>query len=83
MLSILNLHLCSFNRCFYWMFFSSIKEINRLINKGMSNIHLRVTIDKNWHSQNFDFLDLNNLSPVQCLRSSSSCKYISIVAIAT
>ena len=42
------------------MFFSSIKEINRLINKGMSNIHLRVTIDKNWHSQNFDFLDLNH-----------------------
>ena len=34
------------------MFFSSIKGINRLISKGMSNI----TIEKNWRSKNFDFL---------------------------
>ena len=39
------------------MFFSSIKEINRLISKGMSNISLEVTIEKNW-SQNFDYLSL-------------------------
>ena len=45
------------------MFFSSIKWINRLISKGMSNIYLTVTIDKNWLSQNFDFLGLKNLSP--------------------
>ena len=24
------MHLCSFNGCFYWMFFNSIKEIHRL-----------------------------------------------------
>ena len=28
----------------------------------MSNIYLKVTIKKNWHSQNFDFLCLKNLS---------------------
>ena len=55
------------------MFFNSIKEINRLtkeikwlLSKGMSNIYLKVTIEeKNRHSQNFDFLDLKNLSPGQ------------------
>ena len=31
-------------------------EINRLLSKGMSNIYLKVTIEKNWRSQNFDFL---------------------------
>ena len=45
------------------MFFSSVKEINRLISKGMSNIYLKVTIEKNWRSQNFDFLSLKDLSP--------------------
>ena len=46
------------------MFFNSIKEINRLrididrlLNKEMSNIYLKVAIEeKNWRSQNFDFL---------------------------
>ena len=33
----------------------------------MSNIYLKVTIEKNWRSQNFDFLSLRNLSPVQFL----------------
>ena len=37
------------------MFFSSIKEINRLISKRISNIYLKLTIKKNWHSQSFDF----------------------------
>ena len=45
------------------MFFSSIKDINRLIGKEMSNIYLNVTIKKNWRSRNFDFLSLKNLSP--------------------
>ena len=32
----------------------------------MSNIHLKITIvEKNWRSQNFDFLDLKYLSPGQ------------------
>ena len=33
------------------MFFSSVKEINRLISEGMS-----LTFQKNWRSQSFDFL---------------------------
>ena len=45
------------------MFLSWIKEINRLISKGMSNIYLKVTIEKNGRSQNLDFLSLKNLSP--------------------
>ena len=34
------------------MFFSSIKGMNRLISKGMSNIYWKVTIKKNGLSQN-------------------------------
>ena len=45
------------------MFFSSVKEINRLISKGKSNIYLKVTIEKNWRSQNFDFQSLKKSSP--------------------
>ena len=55
------------------MFFNSIKEINSLrkeinrsLNKGMSNIYLKDTIEgKNWPSQNVDFLGFKNLSPGQ------------------
>ena len=43
------------------MFFSSIKEIDRLISKAMSNIYLKVTL-KNWRSQNFDCLSLKVFS---------------------
>ena len=32
--------------------------MNRLISKGVPNIYLKVTIEKNWRSQNFDFLSL-------------------------
>ena len=71
-----------FNGCFPWILFNSIKEknrlrkeINRLISKGMSNIYLKVTVKKNWLSQNSDFLSLRNLSPGQFLESSSSCRY--------
>ena len=35
------------------MFFSSIKGINRLISKEISNIYSKATIEKNWPSQNF------------------------------
>ena len=48
------------------MFFNSVNEINRLLSKEMSNIYLKVTIEeKNWRSQNFDFLSLKNLSSCQ------------------
>ena len=33
------------------MFFCSIKEISTLMSKGMSNTHLKVAIEKDWHSQ--------------------------------
>ena len=52
------------------MFFNSIKEmnrlrreINRLLSKGISNIYLKVAIEKNWRSQSFDFLNSKNFSP--------------------
>ena len=57
------------------MFFISINGINRLINKGMSNISLKVTIEKNWRSQNYNFLSLKRLSPGQFLGSSNSPRY--------
>ena len=50
------------------MFFNSVKEINRLrketnslLIKGMSNIYLKVTIEKNYRFQNFDFVDSKKL----------------------
>ena len=39
--------------------------MNRLLSKKMSNIYFKVTVEKNWRSQNFDFLSLKNLSPGQ------------------
>ena len=33
----------------------------------MSNIYLKVTIEKNWRSRNFDFVSLKNVSPGQFL----------------
>ena len=38
-----------------------VKKINRLLSKGVANIYLKVTVEKNQHSQNFDFLSLKNL----------------------
>ena len=49
------------------MFFSSFNGISRLISKGMSNIYLKVTTERIWRSQIFNFLRLKNLSPGQFL----------------
>ena len=64
------------------MFFHAVKEINRLrkeinrlLRKGMLNIYLKVTIEKNCRSQNFDFLSLKNLSPGQFLGGSNLRRY--------
>ena len=51
------------------------KEINRLLSKGMPSIYLDITPEKNWRSQNFDFLSLKNMSPAQFLGSSNSRRY--------
>ena len=40
------------------MFFSSIKEINRLISKKILNIYLEVTVEKNWRSLTSIFIDI-------------------------
>ena len=48
------------------------KETCRLLGKGMSNVYLQVTIEKNWRCQNFDFQSLKNLSPGQFFGSSNS-----------
>ena len=45
----------------------------------VSNIYLKVNIEKNWRSQNFDFLILKNSSPGQFSRSSNSPRYIWIL----
>ena len=63
---MLNLQLCFFNGCFKEIN-RLRKETNRLLSKGMSNICLKVTIEKNWRSQNFDFLSLKNLLSGQFL----------------
>ena len=57
------------------MLFILVKEINRLINKGMSYIYLKFTIKKKWRFQNFDFLSLKNSSPGQFLETSNSRTY--------
>ena len=38
----------------------------------MQNIYLKVTIEKNWRSQNFDFLNLKKVPPGQFLGSPNS-----------
>ena len=38
-------------------------ERKQILSKGMSNIDLKATIEKNWRFQNFDFLGLKTLSP--------------------
>ena len=44
------------------MFFSPSKGKNSLISKGMSKIYLKVTLEKNWSTQNFNFWSLKSLS---------------------
>ena len=60
------------------MFFNSIKEINRLrkevnrlLSKRMSIIYLKVTIEKKWRTQNFDYKNWKSSSSGQFLRSGS------------
>ena len=68
------------------MFFNSIKEINsskkkrkkernRFLSKEMSNIYSKATIEKNWRSQGFNFLNLKNLSSGQFFGSFNSRRY--------
>ena len=41
----------------------------------MSNICFKITLEKNWPFQNFDFANLKNCSPGQFLGSSNSRRY--------
>ena len=58
------------------MFFSTTKETNRLISKGISNIYLKVTIEKKWHTQNFDFLSLKIRLQVSFLGAPTHADFI-------
>ena len=61
--------------CFWWMFFSSIKRITRVISKGMSNIYLEVTIDKKLTFLNFSSQSLKNMTLGPILGSCKSRSY--------
>ena len=59
------------------MFFSSVKEINRLLKDinwlfsiRMSNIYLKVTIKEKWLTYNFHFLNLKSSSPTSLVSRS-------------
>ena len=41
----------------------------------LSYIYWLIHFKRNWHSQNFDWISLKNLSPCQFLRSSNSRRY--------
>ena len=71
-LSILYLYLCSFNGYFQWIFFSSIKEMNKLLSNGMSNIYIEVLIEKKCRTKNIDFLSLKSSPPRQLTQSQFS-----------
>ena len=49
-----------------------LKEIERLL---MSSIYLKVTIEKKWHTQNFNFLSLKGFSPGQILERCNLHRY--------
>ena len=51
------------------------KEINNLLSKGMSNIYLKVNIEKNWRTQNFGFKRLKSSSPGQLWGSFNLHRY--------
>ena len=75
------------------MFFNSIKEINRLkkyvnmlLSEEMSNIYLKVVIEKKWRTQNFDwFSKFKNFVPRSALMSSNThrCHSVSTLQVAT
>ena len=47
-LMYLQIYICVLLIYFLCMFFSSVKEIKRLISKGISSIYSKITIEKNW-----------------------------------
>ena len=58
------------------MFFRSIKEMNRLISKGMSNVKLKVTNKKNWRSQNFfEFVSRSQFGELQLIQILLNSKF--------
>ena len=54
------------------MFLIDVLSSLKRISKGMANNYLKVTNEKSWRSQNFDFLSLKNSSPDQFFESSNS-----------
>ena len=66
----LQIYICVLLIYFLCMFFSSVKEIKRLISKGISSIYSKITIEKNW------LQSLKKFSPGQVLGSSNSVSII-------
>ena len=56
------------------MIFKSVTKINRLIFKRMSNIYLKVTIEKALRTPNFDLLSLKSLFLLQLQNQRSGIK---------
>ena len=52
-----------------------MKELNRLINKEMSNIYLKATFGENLRSKNFDFPSLKRSSQGQLLGRTNLRRY--------
>ena len=52
-------------RLIFWIYFSSIEDINRLLSKRLSTIYLEVFIEKKWRTQNSDFINLKSLSKLR------------------
>ena len=52
-----------------------LKEINRFLSQEMSNICLKVSLEKNWRTQNFNFISLKSSCRGQFWGSSKSGRY--------
>ena len=52
----------------------SLKDINRVLSKGMLNIYVKFILGKS-RTENFNFLNLKNSSPGQFFGSSNSRRY--------
>ena len=64
-------------KCINWL----LKERNRLLSKGISNIYLKITIEKKRRTQNFDSLSLKSSSSGQFLGRPNSHRYHWILKI--
>ena len=55
--------------------FVELKKKKQVIVRGMSNTYLKIPNEKNFRSENFDFLSLKNLSAGHFLWNPNSRRY--------